>query len=328
MTFCYMASFDFTDRRHGFGSVTFTRSGGATFTLDLRTDVSNGVNSDGDSIRVSNHYTSGLTDAVAEDSEGSTGLRHTAATQSWSSLFQLRMRQAAAGAGWASSSSLTCTFDMTNLRYTFGYSANFTAITFSTTATARLFGFASSFSGSASSVVGLLTPSFIIEPVLSAVTMEGQDGYNYEPTGISQQSVTDFGSVFGQTRACVPLFRDWVQQGETRTKAIRTSALQTSFTHQDLFTTCRNVHPFVVIDGFGDGRDYVFRLRPDTCMFSNNVIRRAGGEMDDALFDIAYSAQLLGVFDDGSDEDEFSGQLVINGFPVTINEDNNVVING
>jgi hypothetical protein len=87
------------------------------------------------------------------------------------------------------------------------------------------------------------------------------------------------------------------------------------------------VHPFVVIDGFGDGKDYVFRLRPDTCMFSTNVIRRSAGDMDDALFDVAYGTQLLGVFNPDDDE-EFSGQLVINGFPVNINEDNYVVVNG
>lgn len=297
MAFCYLASFDFADRRHNFGSVTFTRSGGGSFSLDLLLDVANGLTSDGKSIRVVNHYPTALTSAVGLDAEASTGLQYTAANQSFGALFQQRMRSAATSAGWPSPTTLTCSFSTSTLRYTFGYSGgSFTAITFSTQTTTALFGFAGSFSGNSPSVSGTSVPWFAIEPTLDAVTTEGQDGFDYEPRGISLQSVAEFGGVFGFTRPVVPVYRDWVQQSERRSYSIRASTQGFVWTHQDLFETCRCIHPFVVVDGFGDGIDYVFRLRPDSCMFSDKVVRRAGGDMDDTAFDISYSTQVLGYF--------------------------------
>jgi hypothetical protein len=298
MTLSYLASFDIVDSRHSFGTVRFVKFPVGEFTLDITTDVANGVNLVGDAIRVFNHYPTGLTSAVAEDAEASTGLGITAAVQSWGTLFQQRMQQAAQAAVWGSFGTLTCTYNVATQRYTFTYGGSpIVTIEFSTTATARLFGFSGNFSGSSNSISGTLTPSFVIVPSLRAVTTEGTDGPNYEPTNISMQAVSEYGSVFGLTRAAAPLLRDWTQQSEPKAKALRLSATSSHpFTHQELFEKCSSVHTFVVTDGFGDGKDYVFKLRADASTWSQKTCKRAGGEMDDALFDVRYEAQVLGVF--------------------------------
>lgn len=327
MSFSYLASFDIADPRNDFGTVRFVRSGGAEFTLDIVADVANGpVVSGSTRTTIYNHYTTGIGHFVAEDSESSTGLEYVAASQSWGQLFQERMRQAASAAGWSSPNTLTVSFDMDTHVYTFGYVGNFNTIQFSTTAGRQLFGFSGNFSGSSNSVSSTLTPSFCIVPTLSAVTTNDVEGVNYEMPGISMQAVSEYGSVFGLTRTCSPLCRDWTQQSETKAKTIRLSAANAHpFTHQTLFEKGRSIHPFVVIDGFGDGKDYVFKLRPDACTWSSKACKRAGGELDDVSFDISYEAQVLGVLE--ADVELFSGQLVINGFDVVINEDNNATVN-
>jgi hypothetical protein len=297
VTFQYLPSFDITDDRNAFGTITFTRFPVGNFTLSIKTDIANSINADSETIRVLNHYPTGIASAVGEDSEANAGLSHTAATQSFGALIQQRIRSAAIAASWANGNTLTCAYNTTTMRYTFGYGGTLVSIAFSTTETRRLFGFSGDFSGSSSSVTGDITPSFAIQPTLSDVTTKDAEGVNYEPSGISTQTVSNAGSVFGLTRACVPLFRDWTQQSELKAKAIRMSASSTHpATHQALFERCRSVLPFVVVGGFGDGHDYVFKLRPDSCMWSTNVCKRASGETDDTAFDISYRTQVMGVF--------------------------------
>jgi len=295
MTLSYLASFDISDLRNAFLNVQFIKTGGGNFTVHIVNDVANAPVADlSVNTVVFNHYTNGLGHLIPEDAEQSSGPQSVYANQSWGALFQQRMRQIATAAGWADPNSLTCAYNLDTQRYTFGYSGTFTNINFGSTSTHLLFGFSGSFSGSSSSVVGNITPSFVVVPSLTAVTTEGTDGYNYEPSGISMQAMSEYGSVFGLTRPAAPLFRGWTQQSEPKSKALRLSA-SGLFSHQELFEKSRSVHPFVVRAGFGDGKDYVFKLRADACTWSSKTCKRAGGETDDALFDIVYNAQVLGV---------------------------------
>lgn len=328
MSFSYLASFDICDPRNDFSTVRFVKFPLGDFTLDIMTDVANGPVPEGSTrTTIYNHYPVGIGNAVGEDAEANTGLASIAASQSWASLFQQRMRQAAQAAVWGSYNTLTCTYDVDTHLYSFGYSGLLATIQFGSAGTRRLFGFGSDHSGLTSTVTGSFVPSYVIVPSLSAVTTDGVEGVNYEPPGISMQSVSEFGSVFGLTRASAPIFRDWTQQSEPKAKTLRRSTTTAHpFSHQELFEKSRSMHPFVVIDGFGDGKDYVFKLRPDAAMWTSSACKRAGGDMDDALFDVSYETQVLGVFE--ADLEMFSGQLVNNGEDIVINEDNNATVNG
>ena len=326
MTFQYLASFDITDARNNFGSIELVRFPLGNFSLNLKSDISNGLNSSGQTMRILNHYPTGIANAVGEDSEENAGLSFTAATQSFGALIQQRIRQGAVAASWLNGNTLTCSYDTATMRYTFGYGGTLLHINFSNTATARLFGFSGSWSGSSSSITGDIVPSFAIQPSLSDVTTNDVEGVNYGADGISMQGVSEYGSVFGITRECAPIFRDWTQQSEPKAKTQRLAAASTHpFTHQELFERCRSVHPFVVVDGFGDGHDYVCKLRPDSSMWSTSACKRAGGEMDDALFDVSYNTQVLGVFDESGEDESF--RLVVNGF-ASENNEFPMVVNG
>ena len=213
------------------------------------------------------------------------------------------MRAAAASASWPSPSNLSCSFSTTTLRYSFTYAGSaFTGISFNSEATAALFGFTGAFVGSASIVTAQLPPMYCIATELDGVSTPAVgDGIDYMPQGISVGSIATMGQRFGITRGCVPTYRDWVQQSEPRAKVLRMAAWAAWsdtgwFSHQELFEHCRSVHPFVVVQGFGDGYDYLFRLRADSCIWSSAAVRRAASEMDDAHFDVFYRTQTLGVF--------------------------------
>lgn len=284
----YAASFDLRDGRHGFGSVTF-RCASAEFTVALTSLVTTLAN--GQASSVYNHV--GTNQFAGEDgvilSEASYGF----CTFSFADVFVEAMQTAAGATAWPDPSRLQVVGNGDPYRFTYS-DRLFTAIEFSNSAAMRLFGFTANFSGSAESVTGTGTPNFIISPILSAVTTEETNGYIYEPSKISAAATSAAGMQYGLARTQPPLFRNWMQQSETRAKTLRGQAIATHpCTHQLLVESCRSVYPFVVVDGFGDGFDYLFRLRPEGAMWTTNVCARAGGDMDDALFDIQYHAQQI-----------------------------------
>lgn len=286
----YSAAFDLRDGRQGFGTVTLTKSGESDLVLDLTEDVI-GSGFSGAS-QVFNHY--GFNDVIGEDLqplEATYGLSNAVFCVAMTNALQA----AAVDASWPDPLDLYCAFD--GVRYTFGYSEGntFNGLVFSNTQTQRLFGFTGNFSGTSSSEEGTALPNYLIQPALTAVTMSGDDGYIYEPRGISSAKVSASGTQYGLPRALAPVYRNWIQQAEPRAKTIRgVEDASHPGTHQLLFESCRSVYPFIVIDGFGDDYTYLFRLRPQGSVWSQEACSRMGGDMDDALFNVRYQAQQLG----------------------------------
>ena len=286
----YAAAFDLRDGRQGFGTVTFSSSGATDFELDLTEDVvGDGLSG---ATRVFNHY--GFEQVIGEDFNAITTATFGLSGVPFGVAMTEAMRDAAGDAGWSDFTELLCAFDGTTYAFSYGGHA-FSAIAFSNGATRRLFGFAANFSGSSSTVTGTTLPSFIIQPVLDGVTFERTDGYIYEPTGISSAAPSASGMQYGLFRARTPLFRNWVQQAEPREKVLHGQATSAHpGTHQQLFEACRSVYPFIVIDGFGDDYSYLFRLRPEGSIWSEDTCKRMRGDLDDALFTIRYRAQQIG----------------------------------
>lgn len=292
MTFAYLASFDVT----GLGLIQLSTAGRTTISVTVGNLIA--VNHAGTAglLKVFNHYPRSLGDAIGEDRSASRGLSQVSANISFAGALQAALRTAASTATWPSSSTLTVTFSTTTLRYSIGYTAQpLTAITMAQNVR-RLLGYSVNFAGSSNLVTGNRTPLYVIEPILRAVST-GDEGYNYEPKKIVLQSRNDFGQLFGVNRRCAPLYRTWLQEFESREKVVRFgAALAHPFTHQALVETCRTSHPFVVQNGWSDGRDEVFFLTPDGACWSRGRAKRAGGPRDDAQYHVEYEALVAGAF--------------------------------
>lgn len=160
-----------------------------------------------------------------------------------------RIRTAMTSASWTSPSGFDITYSHSANLFTWSYpSANFT-ITFSASAGARLFGYGAPKSG-ATSYLADYTPYYVIAPSLARVSDATP---NYEPGGIGSHVVPDAGYHvgYGVSRLYSPLYREWVQQFETREKSERLAAVTAHpYTFQQLFEDCRGHMPFLVYDGW------------------------------------------------------------------------------
>jgi len=292
MTFAYLASFDVT----GLGTIQLATAGRTAITITVGNLIA--VNHAGTAgmLKAFNHYPRSLGDAIGEDRSANRGLSQVSANISFAGALQAALRTAASTATWPSSSSITVTFSTATLRYSIGYTGQpLTAITMAANVR-RLLGYSVNFTGSSNLVTGNRTPLYVIEPVLRAVST-GDEGYNFEPKKITLQSRNDFGQVYGVARRCVPLLRSWIQEFEPREKVVRFgAALAHPFTHQELVESCRTSRPFVVLDGWGEGRDEVFYLTPDGAAWSKGRAKRAGGPRDDAQYHVEYEALVAGAF--------------------------------
>lgn len=290
----YAPYFNVQDARHNLGTVTFSHASLPDFSVDI-TAMSYVTLEGSTSVTIFNHHE--LAFVVDEDGESDPNISRLLPATGFSNVVTGHMYTAANAAGWPDASpNLDCAFD--GSLYTFHYYGDaFSAIRFSNIHTMRLFGFADDFAGSAETVEGTRLPNFLINPELSAITMRETEGYIYEPTGISTSAISAGGVQFGLTRSAVPRYRDFVQQAEPRAKVLREHAVSTHpFTHQLLFESCRSVIPFAVINGFDDGLRYLFKLRPQGCVWDLKACTRVGGEMDHAIFNVNYRVQQLGTF--------------------------------
>lgn len=284
---------DFADPRNNLSTIQIASSGKTTFNINLATSVDSDVPSPDTTVRTTifNHIGIGLGLTVGEDRARSTPMALTHSNTSLGDVTHNHLRDAATTAGWGGTATdITFAYDETAVTYTLSYSATFT-ITFGTIETAHLFGFTTlTLSGSAS-YTSTVTPWGIIRPVLSAVSSPTP---NYEPETIANQAVSSSGAVTGLSRSTSPIYRDWVQQYESKENTFRLSAVADQlFTHQELFECVRTSLPFVVVDGFGSPDDYsreVFYLRVEGSNFKTD----RATDSNDAQFHIAYKTIVVG----------------------------------
>lgn len=292
MTFCYQASIDLADPRFGLGTVSIATAGKTTVSVNISTLSADTFEGDG-TCTIFNHNYIGLGYCVGEDREASTWMRQSFSELSLASRVQSSIRSAAIAAGWSSDAeSIGFGFNPSTLIYDIDYTANIT-VTFGNAETASLFGFSTLSHTGALQYLSDIVPYGIIRPVLSAVSSPTS---NFEPEGIASQAISSSAAVSGLTRSIAPIYRDWIQQYETKEKTLRLQALAAHpFTHQELFEISRTNIPFVVVDGFGDGLDEVFFFRGEG---SNWRCERAS-DGNDAQFHISYKAVVAGYLPEG-----------------------------
>jgi hypothetical protein len=294
MTFSYLASFDLKDPRNNFTTIQLATSGHTTISVNL---ASGAVASDVPSASVQTtvfcHARVGLGYTIGEDRDGSTPMALTHSNTSLGDVTHNHLRDAATSAGWGGTAGdIVFGYDEDTLQYTLSYSSTYT-VTFGSINTARLYGFNTTTLSGSSSYTSTGVPWGVIRPVLSAVSLPST---NYEPEGISNQAVSGGGAVMGLSRSTAPIYRDWVQQYETKELTLRLNAALADhpFTHQELFEAVRTGLPFVVLSGFGadDGtHDHeVFYLRAEGSAFKPERATDA----NDAQFHVSYKAVVAG----------------------------------
>jgi hypothetical protein len=240
----------------GFGTLTLATSGKPNVVIDL-----GALTGTGGSRLLFHHPTIGSSVQFYAEDESSVRRRSDISDSTFGTVLRDSMRGNAFIAGWTSPTTLNVTFSQSTGHYTFSYGSTVFSMTFSAAAGRQLCGFQSSTKTGASSYVGDAVPAYTIFPTLPAVSDVTP---NYEPDSIASLAVSDDASAYGIARDVAPLYRDWIQQYEQRAKVERLSiAGSHPWSFQHLFEHCRTEHPFVVIDGFGDGASEMFLLRDD-----------------------------------------------------------------
>ncbi len=180
----------------------------------------------------------------------------------WAGAVDAALKASATSAGWAAKIP-SCTWSKTTGFYTFAVATVTSAITWSAVPGRSLFGFAGN-SATASSHTSAIMPTFVISPTLPAVS---DPSLEYEPSGIGGHVTSDTGEGFGISRYVSPLYRDWLQQFETKAKTVRLSADESHpWTFQHQREHCRGAFPFVVYGGgFNDtDANLVFSFRDES----------------------------------------------------------------
>ena len=188
---------------------------------------------------------------------------------------------------------IAITWSSTTGKYTMSCATSF-SITFDATAIAEgmpyLFGFTGSKTTATSHTSDFVVKHAIVPDLTASSVRGGQaDALNYEPRGIGNHVIADDGTGYGLTRVVSPLYRDWVQEFETRARTERIANGLTAaytpesytpsigyWTFQDMFEYCRGIWPFMVISGFGETYHEVFSFRDDG--LSWNPERAAPGD--------------------------------------------------
>lgn len=290
MTFAYLGSLDMLQAAElGFTTIQIAKSGDPTYSITLANVSFQTVNVDG-TCTVFNHAAVGLGYSVGQDRAASTLMRSAFSIWSLGGVISYALAVAADDAG--ASGGLAFTFNQSTLHYTIT-GASGTTITFGDELTASLFGFTDTTLSGASTHTSDSTPWGVIVPVLTDVS---EPTPNYEPESISNQAVSAGNAVVGLSRSTVPLYRDWVQQYETKAKTLRLEATDAHpFTHQELFEVHRTSLPFVVIDGFAEALAEVFYLRSEGSAWKVDRATAA----NDTQFHIQYRTVVAGQLIDG-----------------------------
>lgn len=301
MTCLYHMVFDIAQL--GLGSITLATSGKTDRTIDLSTlsladALSPYATSDydsADSTLFSHYYSTGTQYILGEDPSlnvlgwGSNTQRLRYLKTDLAKVIQGACQTAiTAATSWVTPSGFTVGGGVSGFGYTFSYSAAFT-IAFSNAKTAAFLGFPNSTTASSTIQTSAYYPLYTIAPrsVTSLATP------NYEPDAVGNHVVADDGTGFGMSREVSPLYRDWIQQYETKEKTIRLNAAITHpTTFQEMIEHCRGGFPFLVEGGgFGTGLACeAFSLRSESCKW----LPERASIANDAQFHIAFKTVVEG----------------------------------
>lgn len=279
----YFAGFD-VSALTSLGTITLSTAGKSdvVITLSSVTDTA------GDSSTTSLFcHPLAFASGTSQGSGGASVLQEWSAV-SYATALQTDLQAEATAQSWTSPSNINVTSSAATGLYTIAYStANFD-IAWSAAAGRNFLGYSGDVSG-ATSHAGDQTPTYVIAPTLTDVS---DPTTNYEPMGVGSRAIADDGSGFGIARTESPLYRDWVQQFETKAKTLRLSAATAHpWTFQHLFEHCRTVYPFYVTSSFNAGSNYEsFVLREDGAFFKPE--RATPG--NDAQFHIPFRAHVVG----------------------------------
>lgn len=293
MTFHYAAAIDVSDPRNGLSTIAIATAGKTTISITVSTLTATSLEGN-QTVTIFNHGERALGNCLGEDRSESTWMRRGFSGLTLAGKILQAFQGAAIAASWGvDAGDLGVGFDPTTLVYDFSYSADIT-LTFGNADTARLFGFENLSNTGEEVHYSDIVPWGIIRPVLTAVSSPTP---NFEPDGIASQAVSASGNVTGLTRAISPIYRDWVQQYETKAKTLRLAADDAHpFTHQELFEVCRTNVPFTVVEGFGDLLREVFFFRADNSAWK---CERAS-DSNDAQFHISYKVVVAGQIPESS----------------------------
>ena len=295
MAMFYTAAFDVSDTNLSLGTITVGGSG----LTNAAVTIANVRDADVDTNTANNasvfwHYEptgAGSSTNIRVESQHATALVPYGymSRRSFARALQADLRAAMDGT-WTPGS-FTISWSRTTGAYTIAYSSAIT-VTWSTSGGRSLLGFAADVSVAAASSTGTV-PTFCIEPTLDTVS---RDTLNYEPSAIATRAVTDSGQGGGMARTVSPLYRDWVQEFETKEK---TSRLHKTgrWSFQELFEHCREGFPFAVIAGFGESSsdyDEAFSLRTEGTRWAADEMRATPG--NDSQFHIPFQTIVEGYF--------------------------------
>ena len=296
MTFSYYASFDVSDPSFALGTITLSRSGSSNIVVNLANITATAASGTATVKKFCHYSATGLGNTITQDRYLTAAMAQSWSTQSFAGVVTTFLVAAAVTAGWPNPSSVICSFNMTTLRYTFTHTSAFTAIAWSQPAGRSLFGFVSNFSGSSTSVAGTAVPHFAIQPTQPDICTVGSDDFlNYEPNEVSSTAVSQSGMFFGMSRTASVIFRDWVQQYETKEKTLRLSAASThTYTFEAFIQDCRSHSPFVVFNSLGTSSGgEVFGFRKEGAHTGKQIIQRAS-DGNDAAFHIKIKTIVCG----------------------------------
>lgn len=287
----YTALFDASS----LGTITLATVGESDVVLNLANLTAN--DSDSTASHLFWHSPAPGTFAFASVQTGSAlGLFRKTSTTPWYSAVEAGL-EALMGA-WTTPTALEVTWNWTDPHvtvpsYTIAWPvANFT-LTFSTAATAAIFGFTTLSNSGAQTYTGTACPTYVYVPTLSAGS---EPTCEYEPESIANHVSTDEGQGFGMSRTVSPLWQDWVQQFETKARTFKANAAATHpWTIQHLIEYCRGEWPFSLYrPGFGGPDAYVpaYYLRSEGTAFQPQ--RHSPG--NDAQFWHAFRGEIGGAY--------------------------------
>jgi hypothetical protein len=273
----YTAPFDMSVI--GAGTMTILETGGGASSAAITLATAAGTDGDGNTSNRFWHYTTSGTGLRIYSESPTASLRHTSIVKD-NLAYAL---QTAINTLWTPD--IAIVFSNTTGKYTFSSASSF-SITFDAAAELAgmpyLFGFTGD-KTTATSHTSDFVCKYAIIPTLTATSVTGEQAQaiNYEPGGIGNHPIADDGTGYGIARTTSPLYRDWVQQYESKARCMRFANGLTSaylpaqytpsigyWTFQEMFEYCRGIWPFIVSDGFGESYAEAFSFRTDGMSWS------------------------------------------------------------